>query len=298
MKVLSLRAMLLVLPVMSFAACSTEPKAQPEEPVTAAAAAAAVPAPVLPATIEEAITSEFRTPQNKERDAYRHPLETLKFFGLEPGMRVIEVSPGKGWYSEIIAPLLTAKGEFLPAVQDPGNSEYMQKAVGAYKEWFAAKPTVKATFIPFELGAPLVVTEPVDMVLTFRNVHNWMSQNKAQEAFKSFFVALKPGGILGVVEHRADPKKKQDPKGKSGYVKESEVIRMATAAGFKLDAKSEINANPKDTKDYPDGVWTLPPSLSKGDADRQKYIDIGESDRMTLRFIKPVTLKKPTKATK
>ncbi len=286
----SLRSLFILLPIFSVASCASEPK-PPVETLQQ------TPVVALPTTIAEAVDSSYRSPANKERDAFRHPLETVQFFGLEPYMRVIEISPGAGWYSEILAPLLTPKGEFIAAVQTTG-SEGLLKAVAEYKAWFEGKPELKATFIPLELGTPLAVSEPVDMIVTFRNVHNWMNQNKAQEEFKAFFAALKPGGILGVVEHRADPKKKQDPKAKSGYVKESEVIRYATTAGFKLDAKSEINANPKDSKDYPDGVWTLPPTFQKGDVDHQKYADIGESDRMTLRFIKAIPKEKAVKGSK
>ncbi|RYZ60549.1 MAG: methyltransferase [Proteobacteria bacterium] len=292
----SFRSLYLALPLLSTLACSSEPKA-PAEAVETTAAAPAVRE--LPSTIPEAIDSSFRNPENKQRDAFRHPAETLQFFGLQPNMKVIEILPGQGWYTEILSPLLSKNGEYIAAVTDPGSSEYMQKAVATYKDWFVKNPEVKGTIIPFVWGAPLPVAEPVDMIVTFRNVHNWMGQNKTQEIFNSFFKALKPGGVLGVVEHRGNPKVKQDPKGKSGYVNESEVIKWATKAGFKLAEKSEINANPKDTKDYKDGVWTLPPSLKKGDVDRDKYVAIGESDRMTLRFVKPEpAAKKAPKAKK
>ena len=169
----------------------------------------------------------------------------------------------------------------------PEKNEYFKKAYDTLNGWAQSHPNVKVTYASFTPPdlANFVKPDSADMVLTFRNVHNWGSN--AEKAFAAFYAALKPGGILGVVEHRQNEKAKGDPEGKSGYVKESEVIRLATKAGFKLEAKSEINANPKDTKNHPQGVWTLPPTLALKDQDRAKYLAIGESDRMTLRFIKP-----------
>ncbi|WP_141733845.1 class I SAM-dependent methyltransferase [Oligoflexus tunisiensis] len=243
----------------------------------------------LPKTLEEAVASPFRTPQNMQRDIYRHPVETLKFFGIKPNMTVVEIWPGAGWYAQILAPYLSNQGTYVAAIVPPEKNEYFKKAYDTLSGWAAQHPNVKMNYVSF---TPPDITnfakpESADLVLTFRNVHNWTSNDSADEAFKAFYTALKPGGILGVVEHRANEKTKMDPKDKSGYVKESEVIRLATKAGFKLDAKSEINANPKDTKNYPQGVWTLPPTLALKDQDRAKYLAIGESDRMTLRFIKP-----------
>jgi predicted methyltransferase len=243
----------------------------------------------LPKTLQEAVASPFRTPQNMRRDMYRHPVETLKFLGLQPNMTVVEIWPGAGWYAQILAPYLSNQGTYVAAIVPPEKNEYFKKAYDNLSGWAAQYPNVKMNYVSFtppeikDFAKP----ESADMVLTFRNVHNWTTNDAADEAFKAFYSVLKPGGILGVVEHRADEKAAIGPKDKSGYVKESEVIRLATAAGFKLDAKSEINANPKDTKDYPQGVWTLPPTLALKDQDRAKYLDIGESDRMTLRFIKP-----------
>ena len=239
----------------------------------------------LPSTIEEAVGSDLRTASNRERDMYRHPTETLGFFGLKPDMTVVEVSPGAGWYMEILAPLMVKSGHYILAA--PSNPE------GAKTRtiWMSSHPQIaaKITTSVFELPTKAEIAPPgtADMVLTFRNVHNWMSGGNQTAAFQAFFKALKPGGILGVVEHRGKLKKKQDPKAESGYVREADVIKFAQKAGFKLDAKSEINANPKDTKNYPEGVWTLPPSFALKDKDHDKYKAIGESDRMTLRFIKP-----------
>lgn len=242
--------------------------------------------PVLPKSIDEAVASSYRTPENLQRDQYRHPVETLKFFGLQPNMTVVEISPGAGWYLEILAPLLSGGGgRYIGALPPSAGSEYMTKLNDKVHAWITQHPEVKAEIT--SMSGEVAPAGTADMVLTFRNVHNWMTQGTQQEVFNKFFAALKPGGVLGVVEHRASEKGKQDPKAKSGYVKESEVIRLATKAGFKLDAKSEINANPKDTKDHPEGVWTLPPVLRLKEVNREKYVAIGESDRMTLRFIKP-----------
>lgn len=242
--------------------------------------------PPWPTTLQEATGSAFRTAENTQRDQYRHPVETLTFFGLQPQMTVIEISPGTGWYLEILAPYLEPQGKYIAATA-PSANEYLTKMNEQVKGKLAAFP--KASTVTFDPTNNLDIVPPgtADMVLTFRNVHNWMANDSAQAAFNSFFKALKAGGILGVVEHRASPKGKQDPKAKSGYVQELHVIKLAEKAGFKLLAKSEVNANPKDTKNYPDGVWTLPPTLRLKEKDRDKYLAIGESDRMTLKFVKP-----------
>lgn len=243
----------------------------------------------LPKTLEEAVAPTFRRPENVLRDSYRHPLETLKFFGIKPNMTVVEIWPGTGWYAEILAPFLSNQGQYVAAIVPPEKNEYFKKAYDTLSGWAKNHPNVKMNYVSFTPPdiTNFVKPESADMVLTFRNVHNWTSQNAAEQAFAAFYSALKPGGVLGVVEHRQNEKAKVDAKDKSGYVKQSEVIRLATKAGFKLDAKSEVNANPKDTKNYPQGVWTLPPTLALKDQDRAKYLAIGESDRMTLRFIKP-----------
>lgn len=243
----------------------------------------------LPKTIEEAVSSPFRSAQNMQRDAYRHPVDTLKFFGIKPNMTVVEIWPGTGWYAEILAPYLSNQGQYVAAIVPPEKNEYFKKAYDTLSGWAKSNPNVKMSYVSFTPPDITNFVQPgtADLVLTFRNVHNWTNNKAADQAFAAFYSALKPGGILGVVEHRQNEKSTSDPQGKSGYVKESEVIRLATKAGFKLESKSEINANPKDTKDYPQGVWTLPPTLALKDQDRAKYLAIGESDRMTLRFIKP-----------
>src|SRR2546423_1060745 len=211
------------------------------------------------AALTTILAADYRSPENRARDRYRHPKETLLFFGLRPEMSVLEVWPEPGWYTEAIAPL------------------------GGRRDLYDRVVTV-----PFRAdGGDAVPPASVDMVVTFRNIHNWMGRDAAAQAFATMYRALKPGGVLGVVEHRGNPAVAQDPKAKSGYVNEDYAIRLIEAQGFRLVAKSEVNANPKDTKDYEQGVWTLPPTYRLGEKDRDKYAAIGESDRFTLRFVKP-----------
>jgi predicted methyltransferase len=237
---------------------------------------------------------DWRDDKNKARNVYRHPVETLTFFGITPQSKVLEIWPGGGWYAEILVPYTAKKGAYVGAVNDPNSltnersKEYFGKQNKALSDKFAANPEIyqTATLLPFDPSKP-VLGKPgsMDAVLTFRNVHNWRGNKQAEGMFKAFYEVLKKGGTLGVVEHRANNDVADDDK--SGYVSEAQVIALATQAGFKLVAKSEINANPKDTKDYPGGVWTLPPTYGQGDKDREKYAAIGESDRMTLKFVKP-----------
>ncbi|WP_297801304.1 methyltransferase [Arenimonas sp. GDDSR-1] len=244
--------------------------------------------------LQQILKGDWRDPKNTARDQYRHPLETLTFFGITPHSKVIEIWPGAGWYSEIIAPYATKHGSYTGAVNNPATIEkesskaYYAKQNQALRDKFAAKPEIygKAVLLEFDPAKPVFgAPGSADAVLTFRNVHNWRMAKQAEGMFAGFFAVLKKGGTLGVVEHRAAKDVADDDK--SGYVSEAQVIALATKAGFKLDARSEVNANPKDTKDYPGGVWTLPPTYGQGDKDRAKYQAIGESDRMTLRFVKP-----------
>ena len=242
------------------------------------------------AALDKVLAGEHRSAANKARDEYRHPRETLLFFGLRPEMHVVEIWPDpEGWYTEIIAPLLREKGTYYAAIIDaqPGNA-YHERRVTRFREKLASRSDlydrVVVTKLPAD-GSDIVPPGTVDMVLTFRNIHNWMASGTAEQAFAAMFRALKPGGTLGVVEHRGDPSKPQDPQAKSGYVNEQYAIDLIEAQGFRLVAKSEINANPRDTKDYAQGVWTLPPVFRAGD--REKYAAIGESDRFTLKFVKP-----------
>ncbi len=239
-----------------------------------------------PATaLKNAVASPGRRPEDAARDKYRHPVDTLTFFGIKPDMTVVEIWPGGGWYTDILAPYLHDHGKLYAAVSAGENAD-------EYKKKLADDPARFGKVMVTQLDPPdkMQIAPPgsADLVVTFRNVHNWMRGGNGEAVFKAIYTALKPGGILGVEEHRGDPSKPQDPKAASGYVREDSVITLAEEAGFILAGKSDINANPKDTKDHPKGVWTLPPSLALKDVDRDKYLAIGESDRMTLKFIKPI----------
>lgn len=237
------------------------------------------------------IAGDHRAAKNRARDGARHPFETLSFFGLKPGMTVVEIYPGGGWYTEILAPCLKGKGRYYAASWEKNSkSERIRRWLRLYHEKLTARPDLYGEVIVTELSRTKTDIAPkgsADMVLTFRNVHNWMKRGYEAVVFEAMFDALKPGGILGLVEHRGNPEVWQDPQALNGYVNEDTAIELAEAAGFKLVAKSEINANPKDTKDHPQGVWTLPPALRLKERDREKYLNIGESDRMTLKFRKP-----------
>ncbi len=244
--------------------------------------------------LEKTATAKHRSEQNINRDIYRNPKETLEFFGIEPDMTVVEIWPGSGWYTEVLAPVLTAEGQ-LYAAHFPENSEvkYYQRSLTKFKEKLKSnKVYSKLQLSEFYPGTHHQVAPEgsADMLLTFRNLHNWYMQGDnlaVEQAFKAFFKALKPGGILGIVDHRLPEHRDTEQAKKSGYVKQSWVIELAQQAGFQLVAKSEVNANPKDTADHVKGVWTLPPRLALGEQDNQKYQAIGESDRMTIKFVKP-----------
>ncbi len=246
---------------------------------------------VLPKSIHGAVNSSYRSTDNTARDRYRHPDETLTFFGLKPNMTVVEISPGAGWYTEILAPYLATGGQYIAAIPPVGQNASANETSAKVIAWLKSHKEFSGhiAIADFTPSSDLELARPgtADLVVTFRNVHNWIMKGTEHDVFNAFFRALKPGGILGVEEHRADPKKPRDPKTESGYVLEKDVIALAQQAGFTLIAKSQINANPKDTKDYPSGVWTLPPTLRLKDQDREKYLAIGESDRMTLKFMKP-----------
>lgn len=255
---------------------------QPEIPITKAA---------VHGRLESAVMGAHRSAEERARDAYRHPVETLTFFGLDRGTRVLEVSPGSGWYAALIAPVVNSIGKYMAAIPDekqPGQPEYyaalnqqFEARVRAHPRVYGTPPSIRR----YNADQPnFGAAGSVDMVLSFRNAHNWVSNGSAPAYFKGFYDVLKPGGTLGIVDHRAAPGAATD--GSTGYVTEQQIIDLATAAGFRLEAKSEVNANPKDTKDYPDGVWTLPPTYALKDVDRERYAEIGESDRMTLKFVK------------
>lgn len=235
---------------------------------------------------EAAIADQRRSAANRARDAYRHPAETLAFFGVKPTDTVVEFIPGGGWYAEILAPMVKGKGNYI-ALVPLQRSDATQKILSDKQAWFG--PTTVATIDP-KTSASTVPAGTADVVLTFRNVHNLLMNDDPQAAastFAAFYLALKPGGTLGVVDHRLPEETDTAQEKTSGYIKRSTVVRLAEAAGFKLVAESEVNANPKDTHDHPKGVWTLPPTLSLKEVDREKYAAIGESDRFTLKFVKP-----------
>jgi len=241
-------------------------------------------------TIDSAIAGDWRSADNKARDGARHPKETLAFFGVHPGQTVIEITPGGGWYTEILAPLLRGNGTYVAAIASAASSEYNARGNAKFREKLGADASHfdATTIAEFDPKAPNFGADgSADVVLTFRNVHNWVGAGTAEAMFKAFNAVLKPGGTLGVVDHRAADNADPASLEKSGYLTTASVIKLATDAGFQLADQSEINANPKDTKDYEKGVWTLPPVLTLGDTDREKYVAIGESDRMTLKFLKP-----------
>ena len=249
-----------------------------------------------PSPIESAVAGAHRSEENRARDAHRHPTETLTFFGLEPQQTVIEISPGTGWYTEVLAPVVKGRGKLVLATFDPDPkegdeyAEYRTRVSRMMREKFERAPEIygEVESLIFEPPETLDLTGPdsADLIVTFRNTHNWIQGGVAEQVFAAFHRTLKPGGTLGVVQHRAprgaDPKKSAE----RGYVPQADLIALAEAAGFKLEASSEVNANPKDTKDHPDGVWDLPPTLMGKEEDRDRYLAIGESDRMTLRFVK------------
>lgn len=232
--------------------------------------------------LAKAIASSNRTPTFVERDKARKPQAELEFFGIKPDMTVVEISPGGGYWTEILAPYLKDKGTYYTAVSP--------RQADSWKTKLEAKPELYGNVKISQMGGGTYEIAPAgsaDLVLTFRNVHNWMSAGTADEVFAAFYKALKPGGILGVEEHRASDKTPQDPKAANGYVRQDYTIQLAEKAGFQFVGSSEILANPKDTKDWPKGVWTLPPSLALGEQDRAKYMAIGEADNFVLKFQKP-----------
>lgn len=243
--------------------------------------------------LQQSINGSHRSKIHQARDHFRHPEKTLEFFDVQPNMTVVEIWPGgKAWYTEILAPYLKKNGQLYAAHFDANSTTpYFSKNREKFKLKLAAKPEIYGNVITTTLQPPsqlkIAPENSADRILTFRNVHNWMKNKQAEAVFKAMYQALKPAGILGIVEHRNSVGTTQDPLALSGYVTEAYVIQLAEQAGFKLVEKSEINANIKDTHDHPKGVWSLPPSLKGGENNKAYFLDIGESDRMTLKFIKP-----------
>jgi predicted methyltransferase len=240
---------------------------------------------------DTALDGAQRSEQNKSRDSARHPRQTLEFFGLESGMTVVEVSPGGGWYSEILAPLMKGNGTYYAAhggLNAPGS--YTRNSLGKYLQKLAADTDSYSEVVITQLQPPsLLEIAPAgsaDLVVAFRNVHSWLRADSLEDTLSAVHAALKDGGTFGLVQHRGKPGMSIEDSKKKGYIAQDEVVKLVEAAGFKLVATSEINANPRDTADHERGVWTLPPSLALGDVDRDKYVAIGETDRMTLKFVK------------
>lgn len=245
-----------------------------------------------PLTLEQAVAGEHRSEANRARDAHRHPVETLGFFGIAPTMTVVEILPGEGWYTEILAPYLQHSGKLVVGIYDPASeSAYERKSTAALAAKLDASPELYgAVGRQIMWQGDSVVLGPkgsADMVVTFRNSHNWLNSGKFEAVYKACFDVLKSGGVLGIEQHRAAADADPAQTAEKGYLPEAYLIGVLEGIGFKLAGKSEINANPRDTKDYADGVWTLPPVLRLGDKDRERYVAIGESDRMTLKFVKP-----------
>lgn len=280
-----MRRSALALPLVLIAACHRGPAKS--SPAAGSAAAPADPA------LAAALASPTRTDAERARDGFRHPAATLGFFGIRPDMHVVELEPGGGWYTAILAPYLHDHGALTVTSTDPNGdpAKEMTKLAQKLAARLASAPAfAKVTVVRFDPNAAdpgsLGPDGSADLVLTFRNVHNWIPAGTAPAVFAAAAKVLKPGGVLGVCDHRSPTDRTPDQVKATGYVSEAQVIALAKAAGFVLDGRSDINANPKDTTDHPDGVWSLPPTLSGSDVDRDKYTAIGESDRMTLRFKK------------
>jgi predicted methyltransferase len=286
------RTILLSLVALPLAACSAT---QPQVPANTNGTQSEPTAdPSTASKLDAALAGPARPPQERARDVYRHPKETLAFFGLRDDMHVLELAPGAGWYTAILAPVLRERGLLTITSADPqgpADDESAQFARKLFERFTSAKDTFdKVQPLIQQRGQPpqLGPDGSYDMVVTFRSVHNWVAAERLPLVLAAIHKALKPGGILGVEAHRANPGAPTDAKSvdKSGYLPEAFVIEQIEAAGFKLAGRSDINANPKDSKDHPKGVWTLPPTFELGQTDHDKYAAIGESDRMTLKFVK------------
>ena len=260
-----------------------------------ALAATAIAAPAVAHdhdALAKAVAGSHRAEANVARDGARHPVETLRFLGFDQNLVIVEVSPGGGWYTEILAPAVRDHGKLI-AAHFPADAEsaYMQRVRGEFLAKLAAAPEVydQVEVLGYKAGSDNALGAPdsADLVLTFRNMHSLMNQGNFAAFLDDAFAVLRSGGKLGIVQHRAPAGADPEAGRETGYLPQGWLVEQVEAAGFKLEATSEVNANPKDTADHPGGVWALPPSLRHGEEDREKYLDIGESDRMTLRFVKP-----------
>lgn len=289
MKTVLLSTTATVITAALLAACSPEPTNQDDANKSKLPAKQASTSDSTGAKPKVAPT---RSAAELARDQYRHPAETLMFFQVEPSHTVVELWPGGGWYTAILAPYLKQNGQLI-AAHFPADSEisFFQKSRVAFNKRFLLQPELYGNIYVTELAPPqklrIAQAGEADRVLTFRNVHNWMRNRQEQAVFDEAFRVLKQGGILGVVEHRAPDSFSRDEMVETGYVTESYVTQLAINAGFVPAGHSEINANPKDSRDHPHGVWSLPPTLRGGDVNRAAFMAIGESDRMTLKFRKP-----------
>ncbi len=312
-------AFVLALVAPMGAACAPQPTGSTQAPSRVAAPAPSAPAAAAsqapadqngveaiaedPAshdvTVAQALMSSYRSDKNRARDRYRHPGETLQFFGLKPDMTVIELWPGRGWYTEILAQVLAHRGRLIDTNFDPDGPQDKEpyRQARNLEQRIHDNPKLFGKVQIAHIDPPkkldLGVDGQADMVLTFRNFHNWIKGGYDKQVVEAAYKALKPGGVFGVVEHRAKPGTSLEEMKKSGYVTEAYIKKLVEGVGFKLAGESDLNANPEDTKDYPAGVWTLPPTLRLGQKDREKYQAIGESDRMTLKFVKPISTAKP-----
>lgn len=258
--------------------------------IVLASTLALVAAPVAAATppgLAAFIASPRRSPANVKRDRYRHPAALLGFWGLKPTQSVLEIEPGGGYWTEILAPYLKAKGHYTAAL--PGGTPEAQAMQTAFLKKLGADPQdfSLVSTVPFTPGAPLGDDGAYDLIISCRNLHNWLATGTTKQVLGAIFAALKPGGVFGIEDHRASTNTPQDPKAKSGYVRQDYARALIEQAGFTYAGSSELAANKRDTKNYPDGVWDLPPVLKQGETDRAVYLAIGESDRWTMKFTKP-----------
>jgi predicted methyltransferase len=250
---------------------------------------AVLAAPTVDQALLNAVASPTRNPKAVARDPVRHPVEELTFFGLKPNMTVVELWPGGGYWTDILGPYLAPHGQYYVALNEPGDADE-DAGIAKFRAHLDSDKTRFGKIHLTTLGPNQSTIAPpgsADLIVTFRNVHNWMDEGFVEKALAGCFTALKPGGILGVEEHRGDEHVVQDPKAKDGYVRQDYMIALAKKAGFVLEASSEIDANPRDTKHYPEGVWSLPPTYAEGDKDRARYEAIGEADNFVLKFRKP-----------